>query len=177
MWTRVSTVPSAAHLVGVGGGPAPEGVFYSVGRLTGEVHRSLDAGQTWEELSSFYDGPESVRVNAAIVGPDDKLYVAVTGTGTPDPHWGVYRTTDSVVVANEPDPAPAPSEGRLVVYPNPATAFITIETEAEEVTIVDVLGRVVLRSNTPTRVNISSLPPGIYAVRSGGRSRMVTIQR
>ena len=177
-WTRVSTVPSSAHLVGVEGGPAPEGVFYSVGRLTGEVHRSLDAGQTWEELPTFYDGPESVRVNDAIVGPDDKLYVAVTGAGVgPQPHWGVYRTTESVIVANAPEPEPKPSEDRLVVYPNPATDYLTIETDANEVTIVDVLGRVVLRSNTPTRVNISFLPPGIYAVRSGGRSRMVTIQR
>ncbi len=173
-WTRVSTIPSAAQLVGVEGGPAPEGVFYAVGRFTGEVHRSLDAGQTWEELTPVYSGPESVRANAVIVGPDDKLYVAVTSTGPgPQPHDGVYRTTESVIVANEPD-APPTSE-RLVVYPNPARNFLTVEPDVEEIEIVDVLGRVILRAKAAGRIDVSGLPAGVYVVRAGGLTQRITL--
>lgn len=183
-WTRVGIVPTSAHLVGVGGGSAPAGVFYAVGRLTGEVHRSFDVGQTWEALGRVYDGPESVRINAVIVGPDGRLYAALTGTGTPDPHWGVYRTTGQVVpVGSEPAEAPGEAEATLRVWPNPAFRVLHVATSAGEAVLYDVLGREALHLRLGGRVggvieaDVSGLAPGVYVVRTGGEAAVVTVQR
>ena len=79
-------------------------------------------------------------------------------------------------MANEPE-VPEPSEFSLKVYPNPVIGYLTVETEAEEITIVDVLGRVVMRMQPTQPVNISDLAPGVYVVRAGNRSRLITIRR
>ena len=87
---------------------------------------------------------------------------------------GAYE--GAVIVANEPE-VPEPSEFSLKVYPNPVIGYLTVETEAEEITIVDVLGRVVMRMQPTQPVNISDLAPGVYVVRAGNRSRLITIRR
>ena len=180
-WIRRGEVPSQAILIGVPGGPAPEGVFYAVG-LGGDFHRSLDAGQTWQDMGQIYNGPESFRISAAILGPDDRIYVASTGSGPgPQPHWGVYRTTEPVIVANEPE-APQPSEATLRVYPNPATDRITVEVNRldEDVVLYDLLGRAVRRARLVSgsaSVDVSSLAAGLYILRVDGLTRLVTVAR
>ena len=84
---------------------------------------------------------------------------------------GAYE--GAVVVANEPE-VPEPSEATLRVYPNPASSFLTVATETEEITILDVLGRVALRTKATERIDVSDLPAGVYVVRANGQTRTFT---
>lgn len=83
---------------------------------------------------------------------------------------GAYE--GAVVVATEPDVPPA--DVRLAVYPNPANDYLTIEADAEDIEIVDVLGRVVLRTEQAGRIDVSGLPVGVYVVRAGNATRRFT---
>lgn len=60
------------------------------------------------------------------------------------------------------------------VYPNPANDFITIELseKVDEFLILDLSGRIVLRSNTPT-LDIRELKSGQYFVKAGSFSKRV----
>ncbi len=81
----------------------------------------------------------------------------------------------AVIVANEPE---APGEtAELRVYPNPASDFLFVYTDAGEVEILDVLGRVVLRSAVGERIDVSNLSNGVYVVRAAGESRVVSVRR
>ncbi len=135
----------------------------------------MDGGQSWLAAGELPAEPDDdlISTNDMLIGPDGHLYIAAGRSG-PDAEW-VYRSTEPVVVANEPD-APPTSE-RLVVYPNPARDFITVETDADEVEIIDVLGRVVLRTKTGAPIDVSGLPVGVYVVRAGTESRVVTVRR
>ena len=55
-----------------------------------------------------------------------------------------YRTTEPVVVANEPEAPPPPTAERLLVYPNPAVGSVTVEASGEDAVLYDLLGRAVL---------------------------------
>ena len=79
------------------------------------------------------------------------------------------------VVQNVPG---VPSRSVLRAYPNPATDVLFIESSGESVEIVDVLGRVVIRSPSDVgvlQISVSGLAPGVYAVRAGSRSQLITI--
>lgn len=71
---------------------------------------------------------------------------------------------------------PRQQDPAVRVYPNPAAASLTIDTKQglESITVMDVLGRAVLRFNGNQRqLDISGLPAGLYFVRfreSGGRA-------
>ena len=113
----------------------------------------------------------------ALVGPDGLLYIAVSRAG-PEDAW-VYRTTEPVVVANEPE-VPAPTTQRLIVYPNPATDRLTVEAEmlGGAVLLYDLLGRLVLRARLiagKAVLDASQLQAGVYVVRVGARARRVAI--
>ncbi len=143
-----------------------------------EVWQSVDGGQSWVvvgELPAEVDGG-LISSEDVLIGPDSHLYVAL-GRNGPESEW-VYRTTKPVVVANEP-PLPAPTTKTIAVYPNPAEDRITVEgiEQGEEVVLYDVLGRAMLRSRTPTDIDVSALPPGVYVVRVGGESRLVTVRQ
>ncbi|MCH7975025.1 MAG: T9SS type A sorting domain-containing protein [Bacteroidetes bacterium] len=62
------------------------------------------------------------------------------------------------------------------MYPNRATGFITIETDAGEVNILDVLGRVVLSSEANERIHVSGLSAGVYVARVGALSTLYTVR-
>ncbi len=70
---------------------------------------------------------------------------------------------------------PAAQEPMLEVFPNPARDVISVRVNAPgEVQIISMLGRVVLRQRLPsgtTRLDLSHLPSGTYAVRFGSRIR------
>ncbi|MCH7639796.1 MAG: T9SS type A sorting domain-containing protein, partial [Bacteroidetes bacterium] len=145
------------------------------------LHWSEDGGVSWSivgELPAEVNGG-GIHTNDMLIGPDNHLYVAV-GRAGPEPEW-VYRTTEPVVVANEPEAPPAPAAKRFVVYPNPATDRITV-TASEidgDVVLYDVLGRAVRRARLvagKAALDTSRLPAGVYVVRVGGESRLVTIR-
>ncbi len=75
---------------------------------------------------------------------------------------------------------PERPEMTLRVFPNPASSSITVQTEFDLITIVDVLGRLVLATKSiagEMTLNVSELSPGVYFVRDGSESRVITIQR
>ena len=114
----------------------------------------------------------------ALVGPDGLLYIAVSRAG-PEDAW-VYRTTEPVVVANEPEAPPSPTAEWLIIYPNPVTNRLTVETSGsdEEVVLYDVLGRVVQRTRLvagKASLDLSALPAGVYVVRVGTLTQRVTL--
>ncbi len=180
--TNVPTMVDAYLFVFV---PEDSGVLLAVEdgtALEGDklsIHRSDDGGSSWAivgELPAEVNGL-GIHTNDMLLGPDDRLYVAA-GRAGPERAW-VYRTTEPVLVATEPGPEPPGEETGLRVYPNPATEKIAVERVAlgEEIVLYDVLGRAVLRTRTPTDIDVSALPPGLYIVRAGGESRLVTVRR
>lgn len=54
----------------------------------------------------------------------------------------------------------------IKVYPNPTTAQLTVDTQADEVVLTDLAGREVMRQrvNGNTRLNVESLTPGTYVL-------------
>ena len=181
-WTNVPGMVDAEFFVFV---PDGEGTLLAVEDADGfpddrlEVWRSIDGGQTWTVAGELPAEPDDdlIFTDDMLIGPDGHVYIAVGRTG-PEEEW-VYRSTESVVVASEPEVPPAPTAERLVVYPNPAADRISVQGIApgEEITLYDVLGRAVLRSITPTSMDVSALPPGMYVVRARAESQLITIRR
>ncbi|MBN2669953.1 MAG: T9SS type A sorting domain-containing protein [Bacteroidales bacterium] len=52
----------------------------------------------------------------------------------------------------------------LVIYPNPATQFITINKNNITLNINDITGKLVLKAQNKTTIDISKLKPGVYFV-------------
>ncbi len=182
-WEQRASLPGVGFLVSLPD-PAPLGSLIAIPEFEDEgpgVYGSTDGGFTFSlqgRVPEDKDIPTGTRrASDAVVGPDGLLYVAATRS-EPEDEW-VYRTTEPVVVAGEPDAPPEPITEQLVVYPNPATDKISVEGVAlgEEVVMYDVLGRAVLRTRTPADIDVSGLPPGVYVLRVGGESRLVSVQR
>ena len=66
------------------------------------------------------------------------------------------------------------SKEMLSVYPNPAKDFIRINTQ-EEAQIYDLNGKTVLKGSE--RINVSSLPNGMYFIKAGSKSTKLIINR
>ena len=66
------------------------------------------------------------------------------------------------------------SGGAFVVYPNPASDFITINSE-EEAIIYNLMGQKVLQGKG--NIDISSLPDGLYFVKSGDACQRLVVNR
>ena len=170
-------VPSgeSGYLLTVEGATALEG-----DRLT--LHQSVNGGMTWivaGDLPADVNGG-GIHTSDMLIGPDNHLYVAV-GRAGPEPEW-VYRTTEPVVVATEPEAPELPGVEFLVVYPNPATDRLTVEASGmgEEVVLYDLLGRAVRRARLVAGkavLDTARLPAGVYVVRAGGESRLVVLRR
>ena len=191
-WTNVPDMVDAFLFVFVSqsGGMfvEDEGALLAVERGTAlegdsiEVWRSIDGGETWSEagrLPAEVNGG-LIASDDMLIGPDGYLYVSVRRNG-PEREW-VYRSTEPVVVANEPEAPPLPAAERLIVYPNPATDRITVEASGagEEAVLYDLLGRAVRRARLvagKAELGTGRLPAGVYVVRAGGESRLVTIRR
>ena len=184
-WTHVPGMPDAYLFVFVPGTPSSliaveRGYDIQTERI--EVWRSEDGGQTWTDAGELPAVPNGngIHPDDLLIGPDGYLYVSVRRNG-PEREW-VYRTTEPVVpVANEPESPELPGAERLVVYPNPAADRITVEASqnAGNVVLYDLLGREVRRARLVAGkavLDTARLPAGVYVVRAGGESILVTIQ-
>ena len=178
-WDQRAPLPGVGFLVALPE-PAPIGSLIAIPGFEDEgpgVYGSTDGGFTFWLQGRVPLDPSNSFAQDALVGPNGLLHVAV-GRAGPEDEW-VYRTTEPVVVANEPDVPEPPSETEMEVFPNPAASRISVRAfvPGTEITLYDILGRAVLRSSTPMSVDVSALPPGVYVVRAGGQSRLVTIRR
>ena len=68
------------------------------------------------------------------------------------------------------------SEKALSVYPNPATNFILVDMQGE-VSIYDLCGKLVLQGNGSSRIDVSSLPEGMYFVKTKSGCNKLVINR
>ncbi|MDX1440230.1 MAG: T9SS type A sorting domain-containing protein, partial [Rubricoccaceae bacterium] len=174
-WTHSYTFPWTLFLATIPPPPDGDGSLLAMTGADGVMFRSEDGGETFEEVGQVPFPFAGHAANDMLIGPDNRLYVAVSRTG-PERAW-VYRTTEPVVVSNEPPPEIPDEESSLRVYPNPTTDFITVETDTDEIEILDVLGRVVLRAEPNAQIDISNLPAGVYVVRAGSLSQRFTVVR
>ena len=90
----------------------------------------------------------------------------------------MYRTPEPVAVAVEPG-ATSPSSTLFAVFPNPASDRITIRGAniGEPVVLYDMVGRAVYSALIPAVIDVSELPMGVYIVRVGAKSQLITIRR
>jgi len=162
---------------------APAGVIL-IGTASAGVFESRDNGLSWQSASVGLDPetdrnadgvPDAFVVYDLAVGPDGRVWAATSD--------GIYRT--GAYVTAEATELPA---GRFSVstFPNPATASTTIEIRVPEpsevhVTLVDVLGRTVMRvydglvsGFRQLPVGVSTLSPGVYVVRMEAAGSMAT---
>jgi hypothetical protein len=163
--------PAVRALMNLGGG----GALGVLGR--GRIHRTDDAGLTWQEVAQAPRDNEFVLISGAALGPDGRLYVSSIDISA-ERGW-VYRTQD--VVVSQGPPAPAGPAARLIVLPNPtagaqALVRLTLAAPADvELALHDTLGRRVaqLHAGTlaagPHEFGVPArLPAGVYVARADG---------
>lgn len=156
----------------------------------GHLYQTSDAGETWAVVGR---APEMVATNpptsgtflgAAEMGPDGRLYVAVSALGH-STGW-VWRTAEAFSVGQVEAP-PTADDFAVLVRPNPsggeAEAVMELSRpSAVRVVVLDVLGRemaVVADGAVGAGVHVLRLPaslaPGTYFVRvEVERTRMLT---
>ena len=85
----------------------------------------------------------------------------------------------AVATDGSPGTGPVP-DIPLRAYPNPTSTGVTVEGEGERVVVYDVLGRGVLAASVlplvPVRLDVRTLPPGVYVVRRGQGTAVVTVR-
>lgn len=72
-----------------------------------------------------------------------------------------------------------PTLPALRIYPNPARQQVTVDTSPQNnVALIDAQGRIIrqfMNISTPLVIDISTLPAGLYLIRSGGVSKQLII--
>ena len=68
------------------------------------------------------------------------------------------------------------AENTLSVYPNPASDFILVDAK-EEAKIFDLCGKLVLQSQGESKIDITSLPNGMYFVKQGDACSKLMINK
>ena len=183
-WTNVPGMVDAYLFVFVPGTPASLIAVergYDLQTLRIELWQSVNGGETWTDAGELPAEPNGngISPDDMLIGPDGHVYVSVNRSGPQ--REPVYRSTEPVIVSNEPE-LPVPVGESISAYPNPATSRLTIEANGlgEEVILYDLLGREVHRSRLEGGIAIldtAKLASGMYVVRVGRLSRRVTISR
>mgnify|MGYP001794967982 CR=1 FL=1 len=69
----------------------------------------------------------------------------------------------------------------LIVYPNPASSEVLVEGLIEHIRVFDLNGRLCIEQapsrDGPTRLDVSYLPAGIYALQAGSKTSRIVIDR
>jgi hypothetical protein len=146
----------------------------------GHLFETTDGGNTWHVVGRMpgivpASEPEpTTRATDAELGPDGRLYVAVTRNA-------VWRTAEPFVVAGEVAPPAAPSGLSISVQPNPVSGTAQVDVSAgvaadARIEVLDALGRVVsvvhagpLGAGTHRfALGVAGWAAGMYAVRAEG---------
>jgi hypothetical protein len=150
-----------------------------------------------QKISSTFDGTKTVfSVKGPAVADHIKSYVYETLERYEAPPLNL-RTTKTIsgdftqfaevtiqLFSSVPLAVKGSQTQTFTCYPNPASSAITITSlePQEQVRIFDALGREVLipevaRTDELVSLNTSSLPPGIYWLRTGSNSQKIVIER
>ncbi len=176
-WARLGPIPTggtfSTRLTA-----APDGAVYAYRRTSpgAPVWRSLDGGQTWENVGPVWTAwPAEAR--EIVAGPDGRLWAACGGGGFSGYDGGVFRTVERVVSAAGGPGGPGPRGVSLAVYPNPARgagrAVLGLGAAAEaRLAVYDVLGREVAvlaerafaAGEHEVAFEAARLPAGLYLV-------------
>lgn len=166
-FTRVGGVAArkVAYWDGSKWNPLDTGLPNYIRALATDGERVYAAGS---DVLSYWDGShwQPLMTDMRNVNIDDlltvgdKLYVAgsfIRLGDAPSFHFGAMRLPEPSSVEK-----PRSRSSSLLLFPNPASTVVRVST-AGSITIVDLLGRVVIRS-LDAEVDVSSLPPGRYLV-------------
>jgi len=130
---------------------------------------SLDANGKYVSESKYFKDMFG-RLRAVASGPNGEIYLATNGANPSNSDPG----THSIIRLKPPPPVVSVKEydlqSGIKVYPNPAENYLWIDCpflQHGSVTITDVMGRVVLKSNLDqnNKIDIGILVDGIYFVR------------
>jgi photosystem II stability/assembly factor-like uncharacterized protein len=140
----------------------------------GKLLRTTDGGYTWFRDAFLDNYSQNMRVVQKIAFAGENPILSTFSDGL----WRGTYTPSSV---NES----AETVNGLSLYPNPASEYITITkpsegfepSEGSEIKIFNTLGECVLKESihpmTPShRMNVESLPRGVYYLRIGNRTQM-----
>lgn len=99
-------------------------------------------------------------------------YISADAMGNPCTVASCEYTATSVVTLDKT------SESNIVLYPNPSSDFINIETDFKNFSfsIFDSMGRLVFRNDTcqnATRVYLADYSPGLYCIQLLGDDQMI----
>ncbi len=159
------------------------------GVITGNPGRIVDVGETSTYADnygikfSFPDATDTVIVDFCVVvgsGGVNQDGDTVRPFTYDDPNWDNNKSCNKIMVLPQKSTAISniPEEhNSLIVYPNPATNILYINTESttsgtQQATIRDMTGRIVLErhfeptylNNSVLSLNIEQLPAGMYSI-------------
>jgi hypothetical protein len=157
------------------------GAFWGRFEYSGGVFRSLDRGETWQDISAGIDG-EVVSARAVAIAPDGFTWVVTDEA--------IYRSTQPVAISVGPGSEIVGNLRLLAPYPNPARGSTSIPFELDRSSFVimrahDVTGRevaTVLATTLPAghhsgTWNTSGLPSGVYFLRLETPEGAVAVRR
>lgn len=143
-----------------------EGIFFS-----------SDNGEHWLKKSK---GFEKLDIREILIS-ENNIYAVTYGEG-------IFRTTFDEIMSVDDDNFS--EDNKIRIYPNPATSTITltgVPVGIDECRIYDVLGNRIHQpshsgSDTPQaeylmKIDVSSLPPGVYFVRFGNLVQKFVVVR
>ncbi|ASK29485.1 hypothetical protein CEY12_04920 [Chryseobacterium sp. T16E-39] len=124
---------------------------------------------TWTSPGGFISSPPANYVPAAAgIDPFEMDFVSAVGSGNTVSHitsfdnYTLVATNNAVLNTKEA----AVEENNILVYPNPATDFITIQAKSQitKVEIVDRAGRSINAKLDNNKIDLKNLLPGTYVL-------------
>ncbi|MGP8215667.1 MAG: T9SS type A sorting domain-containing protein [Bacteroidia bacterium] len=171
-WSWVDlTLPDGAKLDSIFGGfarPGYTGSSLSYSAWSYGATNNVSLLNTTTNTFNPYTGPYDTWINTTsynIVGQTGS-YVRFSITTT------AGMTMDSAMIAYTcsnvtSTPEIEPTNGNISIYPNPTTTFLNINTNGQkfnQISITDLMGRVLFNSIFTDHIDISSLSSGIYII-------------
>ena len=154
----------------------------------GIIYRTDDGGDAWTVVGRVPDIVSNTLLLDAVLGPDGRMYVALSHTGTMPLTW-TYRTEEVVGLPVGAAPAPEPASGlRLRVRPNPSSSSAEVAVSGTRgpvwLTVVDAQGRTVAvqegeaapGERASFRVATAGWAAGVYVVRAESAGAGATAQ-
>jgi photosystem II stability/assembly factor-like uncharacterized protein len=137
------------------------------------IYLSKDSGATWEQINT---GLETTSISEMLVA-FPFVYAATN-------NMGIFRARLADFGLTEVEESHIPNNSELTIYPNPAGDYIEIDVRAnggsplpqDNIHIYNTLGQCVMNVGIQNfeslRIDISSLPTGVYSLNCGGMAQM-----
>ncbi len=141
-------------------------VFYGGwGLYKNKIAVSRDHGMTWDIESYMFNKPDTIPswiMSLAVTQNNEGVGIFSYDGFSIDPSVLARGVPASSVVASS-----LPAEQAMEIFPNPATMILNAKSSSGTFTISDPLGRSYDISHTGSKLDVSSLPSGVYFVSDG----------